>query len=119
MLPTAYRKARAESNSRSRREVVIMPQIIMIAAAVGAALLLGSVAASRLSTSAAQPGGTAVAALATPEQVSPVPRCGGEPAEAGPAAAPPRNAYMTVNGRVFTLFEVLTCAKRLHTARFS
>ena len=55
-------------------------------------------------------------AVAVDRQSRPDRRCTATPAA---ARSPLPNAYMTVNGRVFTLGEALACAARLHTARFS
>jgi hypothetical protein len=116
---TAWLKVRADSNSRSRGEVVIMSQVIMLVAVFGAVLLLGSAAAWRPAGLPAQPGGAEPTPLLAPAHARTVSRCGGERVSVGPVPTPPMpNAYMTLNGRVFTLADVLACANRLHRMRF-
>lgn len=82
---------------------MIVPKVIMLAAALGAVLLLGSAP-------------TALAA----EHKTPVARCGGKAnADSTALQQPLPNAYMTTNDRVFSLADLVACAKRLHAARFS
>jgi hypothetical protein len=65
-------------------------------------------------------------AQAATGQARPAERCGtswvgplaGETGARGSALSLP-NAYMAVNGRVFTLGSAVACAARLHTTRFN
>lgn len=83
---------------------MIVPKVIMLAAALGAVSLLGSAPSS----------------LAANEHESPVARCGDTAiTDSNALQHPLPNAYMTANGRVFSLADLVACAKRLHISRFS
>jgi len=97
---------------------VIIPKAIMLTAALGTALLLGSATASSLASLPSQPG-SALPSLAVGENESTAARCGARASTDSIALQPLPNAYMIVNGRVFSLTDVFTCARRLHTARLS
>jgi hypothetical protein len=108
-----------QSRSAKSREAIVMPQVIGVAAVVGAVFLLGNAAAWR-------PAGSTVAPVVAQipqdaaETARTVPRCGGKVASARPATrAPLPNAYMLANGRLFALADVFACVNRLHTARLS
>jgi hypothetical protein len=96
-----------------------MPQVIGVAAVIGAVFLLGNAAAWR-------PAGSIVAPVVTQtpldaaEPARPLQTCGGKVASARPATrAPLPNAYMLANGQLFALADVFACVNRLHTARIS
>jgi hypothetical protein len=94
---------------------VIIPKVFMLAAALGTVSALGSAVA----WSPNQPG-TASPSRAASEHAKPVARCGGKPnADSNAMQQPLPNAYMTVNGRVFSLVDFVACTQRLHTARLS
>ena len=92
---------------------------IVLTAALGTALVFGS-AAERSSTSLPVQLHSASSSGAANEHVTPVARCGGEANTDSIALQRPLpNAYMIANGRVFSLAEVIGCAKRLHSTRIS
>ena len=83
---------------------MIIPKLITFAAALGTALLLGSVPPSR----------------AASEHQLPVGRCGDTAITDSIALQQSLpNAYMAANGRLFSLAGLVACAKRLHAARIS
>jgi hypothetical protein len=98
-----------------------MLQIFMLIALAGAALLFPP---HHAWASQGKPhAGSAVPLAPTGSAEEPrATRCGPESDTAGPgpnlAPATLPNAYMTVNGRVFTLGSAIACAVRLHTARY-
>ena len=98
---------------------MIIPKVFMLAAALGTVSVLGSAAAWSLAGLPHQPG-TAPPSRVASEHAKPVARCGGKPnADSAALQQPLPNAYMTVNGRVFSLVDFVACTQRLHTARLS
>ena len=95
------------------------PKAIMLTGALGAALVIGTVADSPSAGLPVQLG-SALPSQAASEQASPVARCGGAANTDNIALQHPLpNAYMTVNGRMFSLADLIRCTARLHTARLS
>jgi hypothetical protein len=101
------------------REVMFMPQLIGITAFVGIGCLLGAMVTGPSSALLAHSSEAITAAVAEKVPRGPVLRCADrrDPAPGADKPALP-NAYMSANGRVFALADLLACARRLHAARF-
>ena len=96
-----------------------IPTAILLTTAAGTTLLLGSAADWPQAGPPVQRDGVPPLQTAIEHRIHAT-RCGDEAdTDDIPLQQPLPNAYMTVNGRVFSLAGLVRCSARLHTARLS
>jgi hypothetical protein len=103
----------------AEEKVMTIPKTILLAGAAGTTLVLGSVADWPQAGPPVQRDGIPPFQTAIEHRIH-VARCGDEADTDGILLQHPLpNAYMTANGRVFSLAGLVRCTARLHTARLS